>query len=248
MHFYLTTIPTTDHVQEHFDEIGEILTQHIQQPTRGPAARQDKLSPLNELPADQLESLSAPQLSKVLRQHEAAVNTALVDRHGPVVPPAEEKPFLMPQAEECKTSLCPRCGRVGAGEQQSFLSLDGVLKGDIPPSAAVGFGFRALGGRPVANANIVRNLGLRDPKTGLLPGQTAKGTAAESAGGGSGERDEVQDAKLVERTAALKMDEAEIHEDPEGAKTPDGSLKADDSDVDLVQLYMDSEDGRTNTA
>ncbi|KAJ4392040.1 hypothetical protein N0V93_005661 [Gnomoniopsis smithogilvyi] len=231
--------------EEHFDEIGQILTQNIQQPTRGPAARQDKLSPLNELPADQLESLSAPQLAKVLRQHEAAVNTALTDRHGPSIPPTDEKPFLMPQIEECRTSLCPRCGRAGAGEQQSFLNLDGVLKGDIPPSAAVGFGFRALGGRPVANANIVRNLGLRDPKTGLLPGQKATDAAAVSAVNG-GKSEEAKDVKLVERTSALKLDDAETSEDSEGPKTPDTSQKADDSDEDLVQLYLDSEENNAD--
>lgn len=222
-----------------------MLTQDIQQPMRGPAARQDKLSPLNELPDDQLDSLSAPQLAKVLRQHEAAVNTALADRHGYSISSTDVKPFLMPQNEECKTALCPRCGRAGAGEQQSFLSLDGVLKGDIPPSAAVGFGFRALGGRPVANANIVRNLGLRDPRTGSLPGQNAKGAAAESADRGA-KNEEVKDAKLVERTAAPKMDEIETSRDSEGPMTPDSSQKADESDEDLVQLYMDYEGNNTD--
>lgn len=218
-----------------------MLTQNIQPPARGPAARQDKLSPLNELPADQVESLSAPQLAKVLRQHEAAVSTALTDRHGPHIPPADEMPFLMPQAEECKTTLCPRCGRLGAGEQQSFLSLDGVLKGDIPPSAAVGFGFRALGGRPVAKVNIVKNLGLRDPKTGLLPGQKSKGSAAESTMVGD-ESDDAGNAELADATAALKVEDAETRDDTTDPQISDGSLKADDSDVDLVQLYMDAQE------
>lgn len=150
------------------------------------------------------------------------------------MPPAEDKPFLTPQAEECRISLCPRCGRAGAGEQQSFLSLDGALKGDVPPSTAVGFGFRALGGRPVANANIVKRLGLRDPKTGLLPGQEAKNTGAQSAMGGSGSG--------AERTIALNVDDSETSDVSEGPKTPDGSLKTSDSDEDLVQLYMDSEE------
>lgn len=54
------------------------------------------------------------------------------------------------------------------------MSIDGVVKGDIPPTAAVGWGFRPLGARPVASAHLVKNLGLRDPKTGLLPGQAKK--------------------------------------------------------------------------
>ncbi|KAJ4424118.1 hypothetical protein N0V82_001166 [Gnomoniopsis sp. IMI 355080] len=226
--------------KEHYDEIGESLIQDMQEPTRGPAARQDKLSLLNELPADQLDDLSAPQLAKVLRQREGAINTALADRYGTLIPPPDELPFLLPPSEECKASLCPSCGRGGGGEQQSFLNLDGVLKGDVPPTAAVGFGFRALGGRPVANANIVKNLGLRDPKTGLLPDQQAKIPAAES--GISGDmNEEVKDAKLVGHAVALKVDDAETSEDSEGPKTPDSSQKADDSDEDFVSLYMDSE-------
>lgn len=78
---------------------------------------------------------------------------------------------MLPQIEECRINPCTHCGRFGNGEQQTLLSLDGNLSGDIPPSAAVGLGFLSLGGRPVANANIVENLGLRDPATGLLQSQ-----------------------------------------------------------------------------
>lgn len=81
---------------------------------------------------------------------------------------------MLPQIEECRINPCTHCGRFGNGEQQTLLSLDGNLSGDIPPSAAVGLGFLSLGGRPVANANIVENLGLRDPATGLLQSQKAK--------------------------------------------------------------------------
>ncbi|CAN8097312.1 unnamed protein product [Discula destructiva] len=239
--------------EEYLDDIGEKLSKQLKQPVRGPAARQDKLSPLNELTDEQLESLSAPQLAKILRQHEKAINTALEERHGPVVPPADDKPFLMPQVEECRTTLCPRCGRVGNGEQQAFLSLDGVLNGDIPPAAAVGFGFRALGGRPVANANIVKNLGLRDPQTGLLPGQrsnveTAAGAGAAAAkesaqaAGDNAKGSGMDDSKLSERTAALNLDDASNSPHADGLNTAAGSLKAVDSDDDLFQLYMDSEE------
>lgn len=151
-----------------------MFSQQLKAPARGAAARQDKLSPLKEMTHQQLETYSAPQLATVLRQHEEAVSNALADRHGPFIPPSGQKPYLEPLRDECKATLCPACGRAGAGEDLSFLSIDGVLKGDIPPSAAVGYGFRGMGGRPVADANIVKNLGLRDPKTGLLPHQSQK--------------------------------------------------------------------------
>lgn len=146
-----------------------MFARDIKPPARGAASRQDKLSPLEEMGPDQLKSYTSEQLGTVLKQHENAVDTALSDRYGPFIPPASERPYIVGQAEECKATLCPRCGRGGMGEDLAWLSIDGVLKGDIPASAAVGYGFRALGGRPVADANIVRNLGLRDPKTGQLP-------------------------------------------------------------------------------
>lgn len=152
----------------------------------------------------------------------------------------------MPQAEECTISLCPRCGRLGAGEQQSFLSLDGVLKGDIPPSAAVGFGFRALGGRPVSNANIVRNLGLRDPETGLLPHRMVQQDAIVIAERGV-RRDQANEDKLFNHsTAAFHTNENGVTEDFEGPKMHQGSSTVVDNDEDLVQLYVDAEAGMGN--
>lgn len=157
------------------------------------------------------------------------------------MPPADEKPFLLPQVAECRTTLCPSCGRAAGGEQQAFLNLEGVLTGDIPPSAAVGFGFRALGGRPVANANIVKNLGLRDPKTGLLPGQKAKvaGPGAPGAtvdGGGESAQVPGEGAEI----SFLNMFGPDVSLDTEGPATPSPSIKEDDSHEDLVQLYMNS--------
>lgn len=154
----------------------------------------------------------------------------------------DEMPFLMPQSEECTISLCPRCGRSGAGEQQSFLSLDGVLKGDIPPSAAVGFGFRALGGRPVANANIVRNLGLREPKTGLRPHQKAQESEALNTDR-SVQNCETREDELGERTVAFHVDDLERSKDGEGPRTTGGSPTVEESDEDLVQLYVDADTG-----
>lgn len=165
--------------KEHFDEIGEMFAKGLKAPVRGAAARQDPLSPLNEIHPSQIDSYSSSQLTTVLRQHESAAKIAVVERNQGFSPPV--RPYLVPEHQECKTTLCPRCGRAGLGEYQGYLNLDGILKGDIPPTAAVGYGFRPLGGRPVANANVVKNLGLRDPKTGLLPDQKKAGEGVSAA-------------------------------------------------------------------
>lgn len=193
-----------------------MFSQQLKPPTRGAAARQDKLSPLKEMTPEQLETYTAPQLATVLRQHEGAVDNALIDRHGPFLPYAGDRPYLEPLQDECTATLCPSCGRAGAGEDLSFLSIDGVLRGDIPPSAAVGYGFRGMGGRPVANANIVKNLGLRDPKTGLLPEQTQKIKEEEESH---------KAAEVAKATGSEKLDVA-----AEAVKTAEPQVEA------LVQL------------
>ncbi|KAK8123934.1 hypothetical protein PG999_003852 [Apiospora kogelbergensis] len=46
-------------------------------------------------------------------------------------------------------------------ENRASLSLDGIVKGDIPPTAITGFGFHLQGTRPLLDARIVRNIGYR---------------------------------------------------------------------------------------
>lgn len=189
-----------------------MLVRDLKPPERGAAARQDKLSPLKELSPEQLHSYTSEQLVKVLKQHENVVETALSDRYGPFVPRTEERPYIVGQAEECKATLCPRCGRGGVGEDLTWLRIDGVLKGDIPASAAVGYGFRALGGRPVTDANVVKNLGLRDPETGQLPEKKPKEDENPT--------DEDQDVKLKteEGEAETPREADEENESPETAE------------------------------
>lgn len=45
--------------------------------------------------------------------------------------------------------------------ERAYLSLDGILDGDIPATAATGYGFHLHGGRPLADPNIVKELGTR---------------------------------------------------------------------------------------
>lgn len=238
-----------------------MLTRDLKAPERGAATRQDKLSPLKEMGPDQLNSYTSEQLGTVLKQHENAVDTALRDRYGPFVPPAEERPYIVGQAEECRATLCPRCGQGGMGEDLAWLSIDSVLKGDIPATAAVGYGFRAIGGRPVADANIVKNLGLRDLETGQLPEKKPNEEAQKS------EASEVRVETGGSETAAVAVSDEENRRPPKAAEglnllamgdwraSPEvdrldaASIMADkgsESNEDLIDFYADSEKGNTS--
>lgn len=211
----------------------------------------------------QLKTYTSEQLAIILKQHENAVDTALVDRHGAFIPPPEDHPYVVNQAEECKTTLCPRCGRGGMGEEISWLSISGVLKGDIPPTTAVGYGFRALGGRPMADANIVKNLGLRDPNTGFLSGHMPKcqeisHIAPENINSrmqeGSGTVTCVQStqtgdlSETIEGTTFLNMEDTDNPPVASGHKTPSNtSANTSNSDEDFIDLYTGSKDTLGNS-
>jgi hypothetical protein len=70
---------------------------------------------------------------------------------------AQKKPWLPKQ--ECQFRCCHTC-RPSLGER-TYLSLNGIASGDIPPSAVTGFGFHVQRQRPVAPVQHVKNLGLR---------------------------------------------------------------------------------------
>ncbi|ROW17699.1 hypothetical protein VPNG_00678 [Cytospora leucostoma] len=161
---------------EHFDKTGERFSKQLQRPMRGPAARADKLSLLKELEPEQLDSLSGPQLAKLLKQRESANATALDDKYGFLAPAVEDRPYLTSEPQECKNTLCPRCGKGAVGEEIAILDLDGILKGDIQPTVAVGYSFRKHG-RPIVDAEIVRNIGMRlTPGARMDPSKPAHNT------------------------------------------------------------------------
>ncbi|KAF5020360.1 hypothetical protein F66182_7609 [Fusarium sp. NRRL 66182] len=58
--------------------------------------------------------------------------------------------------EECRYMSCPGCRPSCA--DRAFLSLDAVANGEIPPTAANGFGFESLGGRPVIDKDVVKGI------------------------------------------------------------------------------------------
>ena len=64
---------------------------------------------------------------------------------------------------ECEYQICAQC-RPGAADR-TFLSLNAVANDEIMPGAATGFGFHVMGGRPIADARIVRNIGCLEEAT-----------------------------------------------------------------------------------
>ncbi|ROW12466.1 hypothetical protein VMCG_00011 [Cytospora schulzeri] len=211
---------------EYFDETGKMFSQQLQKPSRGPAARADKLSLLQELEPEQVESLSGPQLAKLLKQREGANDTALTDKYGFFAPAVDDRPYLMGEQQECKSTLCPHCGKGMVGEEMAFLNLDGVLKGDIPPTVAVGYSFRRHG-RPVADAEIVRNIGLR---------------TAPEAKSGSSKPGNHESAGITESPGLKGRKENERVLNTSGPLTPsDTFITTSDSNEDLLELYTDED-------
>jgi hypothetical protein len=70
--------------------------------------------------------------------------------------------WVYKENKDCQYRVCPRCRPVCV--DRAFLSLDAVAAGEIPPTAAAGFGFEALGGRPVIDKNVIKCINERRPK------------------------------------------------------------------------------------
>jgi hypothetical protein len=63
---------------------------------------------------------------------------------------------------ECHYKICPRCRPICA--DRAFLSLNAVANGEIPPTAAAGFGFESLHGRPVIAKVVIKHINEHRPK------------------------------------------------------------------------------------
>jgi hypothetical protein len=63
---------------------------------------------------------------------------------------------------ECHYKICPRCRPICA--DRAFLSLNAVANGEIPPTAAAGFGFEPVHGRPVIAKVVIKHINEHHPK------------------------------------------------------------------------------------
>lgn len=103
------------------------------------------------------------QLAKVLQQ-ESDRKTAATVKESNTSDLAEfltqsAKPWVPNPREGCKYRICPCCRPGGA--DRAYLSLDSIANGDVPATAATGWGFHHFGRRPICHPEVVANLGLR---------------------------------------------------------------------------------------
>jgi hypothetical protein len=75
---------------------------------------------------------------------------------------ADTEQWKRDDKKNCQYRVCPRCRPVCV--DRAFLSLDAVANGEIPPTAAAGSGFEALGGRPVIKKVVIECINEHRPK------------------------------------------------------------------------------------
>ncbi|KAI8634688.1 hypothetical protein F5Y19DRAFT_121303 [Xylariaceae sp. FL1651] len=166
-----------------FDLLGLVFSDEVTAGCRSAERRSNKLSFLEEITAEQMKTYSPVQIAIILQQRENLLSV-LSEQHQtssqaqqpyhlpsgnhdglPLKPPPgfdypdNRKPWIPRENEECQAKYCHRCRP--SCEARSYLSLDGVVNGEVPPSAATGFGFHRMGIRPVVDVRVVRDIGLR---------------------------------------------------------------------------------------
>ncbi|KAI1213521.1 uncharacterized protein F4807DRAFT_456867 [Annulohypoxylon truncatum] len=146
-----------------FDLIGASFADSLTVRPRSPESRSDRLSFFSEITPEQLKSYTPEQVRTILAQREHVLNVANEESSGTKPPPGFEyltptKAWVPNEYYECQFRCCVRCRPSAAS--RSFLNLDEVVNGVIPPSAAVGFSFHRSG-RPVIHPSRLENIGLR---------------------------------------------------------------------------------------
>ncbi|KAI1500992.1 hypothetical protein F5X99DRAFT_384069 [Biscogniauxia marginata] len=166
-----------------FDLLGLSFSEQISPGARGPERRSDKFAFLKEITPDQMKTYTPDQIATILKQREHLLDVVgheqekagqrqrsfyfpSCDSNLTVKPPPgfdcpsdDKKPWVLDENDECQVKYCHRCRP--SCEPRTYLSLDGVLSGDIPPSVATGFGFHRMGTRPILDAEAVKHIGLR---------------------------------------------------------------------------------------
>ncbi|KAI0377853.1 hypothetical protein F5Y04DRAFT_263402 [Hypomontagnella monticulosa] len=146
---------------------------------RSPEARSTKFNFFKEINAEQYQQYTPDQVYTILEQREEVLKAANQGKTTVSPPPGFQHmkstpPWVPSESNECQFRCCQRCRPSAA--LRSYLSLDGIVNGDIPPSAAVGFGFHEVGARPVFHPDRFKNLGLRPvpwPKATATPTQSS---------------------------------------------------------------------------
>ncbi|UPL03977.1 hypothetical protein LCI18_014911 [Fusarium solani-melongenae] len=65
------------------------------------------------------------------------------------------------ESQICQYRVCPWCRPAVA--DRAFLVMDAIADGQIPLTAAIGFGFEEIGGKPIVSSEVVKHIGQRGP-------------------------------------------------------------------------------------
>ncbi|OTB07228.1 hypothetical protein M426DRAFT_85775 [Hypoxylon sp. CI-4A] len=147
-----------------FDIIGSHFADNIQVRPRGPQSRSDvRDSFLSENTEEQLGAYTASQIEVILAQRQNVHDKATSASSATEPPPGFEgikatKPWVPSAGEECQFRCCQRCRP--SAEPRSYMSMDGIANGDIPPNAAVAFDFHRVGRRMI-HPKRLENIGWR---------------------------------------------------------------------------------------
>ncbi|KAK1749374.1 hypothetical protein QBC47DRAFT_395927 [Echria macrotheca] len=151
-----------------FDLLGDFMSKYMGLGKFGPDVRSKKYSFLKEITPEQLQTYTPTQLLNILEDRDNVQETIQRDRRNvenmlfhdaKQKYPDARRPWIPTAEHECQYKACHRCHRYG--KDKSWVSLDGILNGDTPPTVATGFSFSHQGSRPVVDPNIAKNLGYR---------------------------------------------------------------------------------------
>ncbi|KAM7192798.1 hypothetical protein V8F20_008723, partial [Naviculisporaceae sp. PSN 640] len=151
-----------------FDKMGREFADQMTLGKYGPNLRTRKYAFLKEITASQLSTYTPEQLGTILEQRDNLVDTIAKERRrsedGVLCDaghkyPDNQTPWMPDEAHQCKYTVCQSCH--GAAKDKSWVSLDGMLKGDIPPTVATGYAFSFAGCRPWSFDDTAKNLGCR---------------------------------------------------------------------------------------
>lgn len=146
--------------QVYFDEIGRAFANEMNLGKFGPDMRTQKYSFLNEITTDQLHTYTPSQVALILsqRDHVADIIAESLQKPGQQCPDYNI-PWVVDENKECQYKVCHYCHRIG--EDKSWVSLNGVVNGDILPTVATGYSFSYTQSRPLVDAEVAKNLGCR---------------------------------------------------------------------------------------
>ncbi|KAK4662189.1 uncharacterized protein QC763_711400 [Podospora pseudopauciseta] len=150
-----------------FDQLGHNFSQQMTLGKHGADARSEKYSFLDEITREQLWNYTPEELKEILAQRDHVLDVITNERlrdqdfnnqYG-FKYPDDDRPWMPDPKYECQHKVCHRCHPIG--RQKSWVSLDGVLNGDIPPTVATGYSFSQVKIRPCVDVETVKNLGCR---------------------------------------------------------------------------------------